>query len=225
MARVLQCNQELTSKNDAWGNSTSFCKRCCYSACFYNSNLSYYKIKRQSEKINCILSIFILIHAVYQIVGFYGFDLLAEGVFEPLSAAVLIFFGIVYSGLAREKNFSIKNMVVVWSPGTLLLLMNSITIILLLGALGIFVWLATRSKNIRIFQFQLSIFIIIWILGDMVSILHDHGIVVFSALQSDVGSGIHVVSMVFLSLMLWLRYYYSERSSKKIIEDLDATLR
>jgi hypothetical protein len=183
------------------------------------------KLKDNLRKLTALLSIFILIHAVYQIVGFYGFDLLAEGVFEPLSAAVLIFFGIVYSGLAREKNISIKNMVVVWSPGTLLLLMNSITIILLLGALGIFVWLAARSKNIRSFQFQLSIFIIIWILGDMVSILHDNGIVVFSALQSDVGSGIHVVSMVFLSLMLWLRYYYSERSSKKIIEDLDSTLR
>ena len=183
------------------------------------------KLKDNLKKLTALLSVFILIHAVYQIVGFYGFDLLAEGVFEPLSAAVLIFFGIVYSGLAREKNISIKNMVVVWSPGTLLLLMNSITIILLLGALGIFVWLAARSKNIRSFQFQLSIFTIIWILGDMVSILHDNGIVVFSALQSDVGLGIHVVSMVFLSLMLWLRYYYSERSGKKIIEDLDATLR
>ena len=183
------------------------------------------KLKDNLKKLTALLSIFILIHAVYQIVGFYGFDLLAEGVFEPLSAAVLIFFGIVYSGLSREKNISIKNMVVVWSPGTLLLLMNSITIILLLGALGIFVWLAARSKNIRSFQFQLSIFIIIWILGDMVGILHDNGIVVFSALQSEVGSGIHVVSMVFLSLMLWLRYYYSERSSKKMVEDLDATLR
>ena len=183
------------------------------------------KLKDNLKRLTAILSIFILVHAVYQFVGFYGFDLLAEGIFEPLSAAVLIFFGIVYSGLAREKNISIKNMVVVWSPGTLLLLMNSITIILLLGALGIFVWLAARSKNIRGFQFQLSIFIIIWILGDMVSILHDNGIVVFSALQSDVGSGIHVVSMVFLNLMLWLRYYYSERSSKKIIEDLDASVR
>jgi hypothetical protein len=26
--------------------------------------------------------------------------------------------------------------------------------------------------------------------------------------------------MVFFSVMLWLRYYYSERSNKKIIEDL-----
>ena len=181
------------------------------------------KLKDNLKKLTAILSIFILIHAVYQIVGFYGFDLFAEGIFEPLSAAVLIFFGIVYSGLAREKNIGIKNMAIV-SPGTLLLFMNSITILLLLGALGIFVWLAARSKNIRSFQFQLSIFIIIWTLGDMVSILHDNGIVGFSALQSELGSGIHVVSMVFFSVMLWLRYYYSQRSSKKLIEDLDATL-
>ena len=55
-------------------------------------------------------------------------------------------------------------------------------------------------------------------------ILHDNGIVGFSALQSELRSGIHVVSMVFFSVVLWLRYYYSQRSSKKLIEDLDATL-
>jgi hypothetical protein len=134
--------------------------------------------------------------------------------------------GIVYSGFAKPKNMGVKNTtVVVWNPGTLFLLMHSITTLLLLVALGIFVWLAVRSRNIRSFQFQMSIFIIIWILGDMVSVLHDNGIVVFSALQSDVGSGIHLVSMVFFSVMLWLRYYYSERSSKKMVEDLDAMLR
>ena len=109
------------------------------------------KLKDNLKKLTALLSVFILIHAVYQIVGFYGFDLLA-GVFEPLSAAVLIFFGIVYSGLSREKNISIKNMVVVWSPGTLLLLMNSITIILLLGALGIFVWLGVRLRILEFFN-------------------------------------------------------------------------
>jgi hypothetical protein len=85
--------------------------------------------------------------------------------------------------------------------------------------------LRMRVALLPLTALPLSIFIIIWILGNMVGILHDNRIVVFSALQSDVGSGIHVVSMVFLSLMLWLRYYYSERSGKKIIEDLDATLR
>jgi hypothetical protein len=52
------------------------------------------------------------------------------GFFEPLSVGVLIFFGIIYSGIAKQKNMSIKNMGVVWSPGTLLLLVNSITIML-----------------------------------------------------------------------------------------------
>jgi len=35
----------------------------------------------------------------------------------------------------------------------------------------------------------------------------------------------YVVSMLFLSMMLRLRYYYSERSGKKTIEDIDVTLR
>ena len=183
------------------------------------------KIKKQYKEINTDTYDFYTDTCRLPYCWIYGLTLLGEGVFEPLSVAVLIFFGITYSGIAKQRNMSIKNMVVVWSPGTLLLLMNSITIMLLLGALGIFVWLAARSKNIRSFQFQMSIFIIIWILGDMVSILHDNGIVVFSALQSDVGSGIHVVSMVFFSVMLWLRYYYSERSSKKMVEDLDSMLR
>jgi TctA family transporter len=183
------------------------------------------KLKGDLKKLTAILSIFILIHAAYQVVGFFGLTLLADGVLEPLSAAVLIFFGINYSGIAKQRNLSIKNMSAVWSPAILLFLMNSITIMLLLGALGIFVWLAVRSRNLRNFQFQLSIFIIIWIVGDMVSFLHDNGIVGFSALQSDLGSGIHVVSMVFFSMMLWLRYYYSERSSKKMIEDIDVTLK
>ena len=133
----------------------------------------------------------------------------------------MIFFGIVYSGFAKPKNMGVKNtMVVVWNPGTLLLLMNSITTLLLLVALGIFVWLAVRSRNIRSFQFQMSIFIIIWILGEITGILQVNGIPVLSALQGDVGLEIHAISMVFFSMMLWLRFYYSKRSGKKMIEDV-----
>ena len=136
----------------------------------------------------------------------------------------MIFFGIVYSGLAKPKNTGVKNTtVVVWNPGTLFLLMNSITTLLLLVALGIFVWLAVRSRNIRSFQFQISIFIIIWILGEITGILQDNGITVLSALQGDVGLEIHVISMVFFSMMLWLRFYYSKRSGKKMIEDVADT--
>src|SRR5437660_8764 len=96
---------------------------------------------------------------------------------------------------------SIKNMVVAWNPATLLILMNSITTMLLLIALGMFVWLAVRSKNIKTFQFQISIFIIIWISGEISGILQDSGIIVFSPVQGDIGLEIHVVSMVFSSMI------------------------
>ncbi len=113
-----------------------------------------------------------------------------------------------------------------WIPATLfLIIMSNITIILLLVALGMFVWLVARSKSIRSFQFQMSIFLLVWILGEIAGSLQDSGIIVFTALQGDIGLEIHVVSMVFFSLMLWLRFYYSERSGKKMIEGLDAALR
>ncbi|MDQ6668879.1 MAG: hypothetical protein M3Y53_11740 [Thermoproteota archaeon] len=52
-------------------------------------------------------------------------------------------------GFAKPKNRGVKNTTVVaWNPSTLFLLMNSITTLLLLVALGIFVWLAVRSRNI-----------------------------------------------------------------------------
>lgn len=178
------------------------------------------RLKDNLRKLVAILSLFILTHSVYHILGFLGLTLLAEGVFEPLSVALLIIFGFVYFGIAKPKNMSIKNMVVAWNPATLLIFMNSITTMLLLIALGMFVWLAVRSKNIKTFQFQISIFIIIWISGEISGILQDSGIIVLSPVQGDIGLEIHVVSMVFFSMMLWLRYYYSERSGKKMIEDI-----
>jgi hypothetical protein len=220
------------------------------------------KLKNNNlKKLTLILGIFILIHAVYHIVGFFGFNLLADGFLEPLSALVLIFFGIVYSGMGkpfRNNNLNMKNTMIgigvlavattaivvvaatlavnnssaaggggdggagasVRSGNSLLLVMNSVTVGFLSGALGIFVWLAAKSKNIGSFQFQISIFIVIWILGDIISILENNRIIVFSlALQGNVGSVIHVVSMGFFSMVLWLRYYYSERRGKKMVEE------
>ena len=135
------------------------------------------KLKDNLRRLTLILTIFILTHAIFHVTGFLGFNFLAEGVFEPLSVAVLIFFGIAFSGYTKAAKISMKNMAVVW------------------------------------------------ILGEIAGSLQDSGIIVFTALQGDIGLEIHVVSMVFFSLMLWLRFYYSERSGKKMIEGLDAALR
>ena len=182
------------------------------------------KLKDNLKKLTLILTVFILIHAVYHVFGFLGYSILAEGVFQPLSVITLIFFGIVYSAFTKPKNVGTKNMAMALNPGIFLLFMNSITIILLLIALGIFVWQASRSKSIRSFQFQISIFLVVWILGEIVGNLEDNGIIVYPALQGNIGLEIHVVSMVLFGLMLWLRFYYSKRSGKKMIEDEDAKL-
>ncbi|MGB6673118.1 MAG: hypothetical protein WBE34_11835, partial [Candidatus Nitrosopolaris sp.] len=93
------------------------------------------KLKDNLKKLTLILTVFILIHAVYHVFGFLGYSLLAEGVFQPLSVITLIFFGIVYSGFTKPKNVGTKNMVMALNPGIFILFMNNITIILLLIAL------------------------------------------------------------------------------------------
>jgi hypothetical protein len=53
---------------------------------------------------------------------------------------------------------------------------------------------------------------IVWISGHVVDILQEGGIIALSPLQGNIGLEIHVVSLGFLSIMLWVRFYYSERS-------------
>ncbi|MGC2570647.1 MAG: hypothetical protein WA364_03975 [Candidatus Nitrosopolaris sp.] len=178
------------------------------------------RLNNNLRKLTPILSIFILIHAAYCWLNFFGFDFLSDNVFEPLSAAVLLFFGISYYGVAKQKKVGIKKMVVICSPVIFLFIFFG-TITLLLAALSIFVWLAARSKDIRSFQFQISIFIIVWVLGGVAYVLQDSGRIVVSPLQGDIGLEIHVVSVGFLSIMIWLRFYYSQRSRKRTVEALD----
>ena len=95
--------------------------------------------------------------------------------------------------------------------------MSYVTLILSLIPLIIFIWLAVKSKNIRAFQFQISIFIAVYILGE---IIENNRITVFSALPPDIGSQIHVVSAIFFTIMIWFRFYYAEKSGKRMIESV-----
>ena len=94
--------------------------------------------------------------------------------------------------------------------------MSDITFILSLIPLVIFVWLAVRSKSIKAFQFQISIFIAVYILGE---IIESNKIAIFSVLPPDIGSQIHVGSAIFFTIMVWFRFYYAEKSGKKMIEN------
>ncbi len=95
--------------------------------------------------------------------------------------------------------------------------MSSSILVLLIAALAIFVWLAAMAKSIRSFQFQISIFIIIWIVGEIADKLHNAEIISIPAFH-DLGAYIHLGSMAFLGIMLWARYYYSYKSGRKMID-------
>jgi hypothetical protein len=100
---------------------------------------------------------------------------------------------------------------------------SGLTTILLFIALSIFIWLAVRSRGITTFQFQISVFIIIWILGEIIGILQEYQIVILSSIFNwlpDISLQIHLLSMIFLSVMLWIRFYYSERRQKRLIDDV-----
>jgi hypothetical protein len=100
---------------------------------------------------------------------------------------------------------------------------SGLTIILLFIALSIFIWLAVKSRGIATFQFQISIFIVIWILGEIIGILQEYQIVMLSPIFNwlpDISLQIYLLSMIFLSVMLWIRFYYSERRQKRLIDDI-----
>ena len=93
--------------------------------------------------------------------------------------------------------------------------MSYVTLILSIIPLAIFIWLAVKSKNIRAFQFQISVFIAVYIIGE---IIENTKITAFSILPPDIGSQIHVCSAIFFTIMVWFRFYYAEKSGKKMIE-------
>jgi membrane associated rhomboid family serine protease len=98
------------------------------------------------------------------------------------------------------------------------IIMNYVLIGLLFGALGIFGWFAIVTRNLRSFQFQLSVFLFIWIFGELISILFDRTITILPGFQ-NIAMEIHLVAMIFFCVMLWLRFYTARNQGRKMIED------
>lgn len=96
---------------------------------------------------------------------------------------------------------------------------GEITSILSLVSLVIFVFLAVKSKSIKSFQSQISVFIAVYVVGEILE--SNNGITIFSKLSPDIGSQLHVIAAIFFTTMLWFRFYYAESRGKKMIENQD----
>lgn len=103
------------------------------------------------------------------------------------------------------------------TEGLLIGFFGNPTFILLVIALGLFGWLTAMSRNIRSFQFQISLFIVIWIIGELVDLFAEVGaITLFS--DSELGMYVHILAMLMFTSMLWIRFYVSVKSGKKIAD-------
>jgi hypothetical protein len=92
---------------------------------------------------------------------------------------------------------------------------SALTPILLAVALGIFAWLTLKSRNIKSFQFQISLFIVIWIIGELVDLLGEIGDIPQLS-TGEIAMYIHILAMITFSALLWIRFYTSEKSGKKL---------
>ena len=100
---------------------------------------------------------------------------------------------------------------------SLLFSTGRVTLIILFMSLAIFGWLTVRNRNIRSFEFQITVFIVVYIIGE---IIEDYKIPSLSSMPY-LGSQIHIVSAVLLAIILWLRLY-SVRKSGKMIDELES---
>jgi hypothetical protein len=100
---------------------------------------------------------------------------------------------------------------------SLLFSTGGVALIILFMSLAIFGWLTVRNRNIRSFEFQITVFIVVYIIGE---IIEDYKIPSLSSIPY-LGSQIHIVSAVLLAIILWLRLY-SVRKSGKMIDELES---
>jgi hypothetical protein len=98
--------------------------------------------------------------------------------------------------------------------------MGGITVIILFMSLAIFGWLTVRNRNIRSFEFQITAFIIVYIIGE---IIEDYKIPSLLSIPY-IGPQIHIASAVLLAIILWLRLY-SVKKSGKLIDKLESVER
>ena len=109
------------------------------------------------------------------------------------------------------------------SGGLLTIISSLITSVLFLASLSIFLWLTIKSKSIRNFQAQISLFIAVYVIGELLEINSNNNLIPTTILPKllppDIGSQIHVAATILLTLILWMRFYYFNKSIKELVVD------
>lgn len=65
------------------------------------------------------------------------------------------------------------------------------------------------------FQFQISLFIVLYVIGELLEFKEFNAL--FN-LPDGLGSQIHAGAAIFLTAVIWMRLYYSEKSTKTLAD-------
>jgi hypothetical protein len=93
--------------------------------------------------------------------------------------------------------------------------MSIITSILFLVSLTFFGWLSIKSKSIKTFQSQISLFIGLYVIGELLEIKQ---VSTLLSIPDGLGSQIHLGATIFLTIVVWMRLYYSEKGIKSLAD-------
>lgn len=97
---------------------------------------------------------------------------------------------------------------------------TNITLNLLVVTLVIFALLALKSGSIKSFHFQISIFVFIWIFGEVLHVFGEAGFLPYPNLV-EMSPIIHFISMTLISFVFLLRYIYVKRDEKNSLSNFE----
>jgi hypothetical protein len=98
---------------------------------------------------------------------------------------------------------------------SLLLSAGIVTTAIFLISLGIFVLLAIKSKTVKSFQSQISIFISVYVAGELLELAPIQSI---TGLPPELGSQIHLGATLVITTIMWSRLFYSNEIVKKLVD-------
>jgi hypothetical protein len=145
-----------------------------------------------------ILSSFAILHGFYHLSYLIGDLYIYAPEIDLVTAIMLVMLGMYYSNRVIAASLFLISL-----PETA----GYLVPVTLALALVIFAWLAIRSKSISSLQAQLSIFIIIWIVAELLRSLLLLNVISATPSMQLLGLEIHTAAMLAFGFFMLFRYY------------------
>ena len=100
-----------------------------------------------------------------------------------------------------------------------LFVMENVTMILSIIPLAIFLVVITITRRIKSFHFQILIFLILYLVGELIENNQIRNII-FPSIPTYIGPQIHVSASLFFTIIIILRFFSSTQKGKNITDEI-----